>query len=126
MDLTQSAPKSGEGTGLWLLKIATGALVIILLGIHLTVNHLTAPQGLLDYHEVAVYLSHPGIALMEGSFLVIVVTHALLGLRSIILDLKPSRRVLGAVNWGFSIVGAGCVVYGIWLLQVIVSRGAGG
>ncbi len=126
MDLTQSTPKSGEGAGLWLLKIITGALVVTLLIVHLIVNHFTAPGGLLNYHEVAVYLSNPWIALMESSFLVIVVTHALLGLRSIILDLKPSRAVMGFVNWGFSLLGVFSVVYGIWLIRVIVVRGTGG
>lgn len=126
MEAARSAPKSGEGTVLWLLKIITGALVIILLFVHLVVNHFTAPNGLLSYHEVAVYLSNPWIGLMESTFLVIVVSHSLIGLRSILLDLKPSRSLLSAINWVFSVVGIGSVIYGIWLIRVIVTRGAGG
>lgn len=126
MDITRSAPKSGEGAWLWLLKIVTGALVITLLFVHLVVNHFTAPNGLLSYHEVAVYLANPWITVMESAFLIIVVSHALIGLRSILLDLKPSRAALGLINWGFLVVGAGSVVYGIWLLRIIVRSGAGG
>jgi succinate dehydrogenase / fumarate reductase, membrane anchor subunit len=126
MEFTGSAPKSGENVGLWLLKIITGALVIVLIFVHLIVNHFTAQNGLLSYHDVAVYLSNPWIALMEGTFLVVVVSHALLGLRSILLDLKPSRSILGAINWVFSIVGVVAVIYGIWLIRTIVSRGVGG
>jgi succinate dehydrogenase / fumarate reductase membrane anchor subunit len=126
MDLARSAPKSGENLGLWLLKIVTGALVIVLLFVHLIVHHFTAQNGLLSYHDVAVYLSNPWIAWMESVFLVVVVSHALLGLRSILLDLKPSRSVLGAINWVFSIVGVVAVIYGIWLIRTIVTQGVGG
>ena len=126
MEISETSPKSGEGAGLWLLKIVTGALVITLLFVHLIVNHFTAPHGLLDYHDVAVYLSNPWIAFMEESFLVLVVSHSLLGLRSVVLDLNPARTVLQAINWIFALIGVSAVVYGIWLIQVIVSRGTGG
>ncbi len=36
-----STNKSGESLGLWLLKIITGALVIVLLFVHLVVNHFS-------------------------------------------------------------------------------------
>ena len=49
---TKSSPKSGENSWLWLLKIVTGFLVVIILAIHLVVNHLVAPGGLLTYKEV--------------------------------------------------------------------------
>ncbi len=126
MDISHSGLKSGEGTWLWLAKIITGALVITLLFVHFIVNHYTAPTGLLSYREVVVYLSNPWIALMESAFLVIVVAHALIGLRSIILDLKPPRMLLTAVNWVFSIVGVVSIIYGIWLIRTIVTRGVGG
>ncbi len=126
MEINRSLPKTGETVGLWLLKLATGALVIVLLFVHLIVNHFTAPNGLLTYQGVVAYLSNPWIALMESTFLVVVVTHSLIGLRSILLDLKPSRGALGTINWAFSIVGVVAVVYGLWLIRTIVVRGAGG
>jgi succinate dehydrogenase hydrophobic anchor subunit len=87
---------------------------------------LVAPNGLLSYREVAEYLALPGIALMESTFLVVVIVHALLATRSVLLDLKPSRTVLSGINWTFLLVGVGATAYGIWLLQVIVQRGTGG
>ncbi len=121
-----SSPKSGETTWLWLTKLVTGVLVIVLLFVHLIVNHLVAPNGLLSYREVAEYLALPGIAFMESTFLVIVIAHALLAMRSVLLDLKPSRAVLSGINWSFLLIGVGATVYGIWLLQVIVQRGTAG
>lgn len=119
----QSAPKSGEGFWLWFIKILSGLLVIAILITHLIVNHFVAQNGLLSWQDVVNYYQNPIIPLMEIAFVTIVVSHALIGLRSIILDLKPSRSVLTFVNWLFSIVGVVSVVYGIWLITVIVSFG---
>jgi succinate dehydrogenase hydrophobic anchor subunit len=121
-----SSPKTGETSWLWLAKLVTGVLVIVLLFVHLIVNHLVAPNGLLSYREVAEYLALPGIAIMESTFLVVVIAHALLATRSVLLDLKPSRAALSGINWSFLAIGIGATVYGIWLLQVIVQRGTGG
>lgn len=120
-----STPKSGEGMWLWLAKIASGVLVIVLLFVHLAVNHLIGSEsaGLLTFEEVVAYLSNPWIALMEGSFLVIVVTHALLGVRSVLLDLNPSPRAVRLIDWSFSLLGLVSIAYGIWLLRVITSQG---
>ncbi|MEJ2706871.1 MAG: hypothetical protein P8074_04575 [Anaerolineales bacterium] len=119
----KSVPKTGENVWIWLLKIVTGVLVIALLFTHLVVNHLVAPEGLLTYQEVVAYLSNPWVAVMEMSFLVIVVSHALVGTRSIILDLNPSRSMLRLLDGLFTLVGIASVVYGVWLIQVIISQG---
>jgi succinate dehydrogenase hydrophobic anchor subunit len=62
---------------------------------------------------------------MEGLFLAFVVSHSLIGLRGIILDLNPSKAVMTFVNWLFSIVGVAAVVWGLYLISTIVSNGAG-
>jgi succinate dehydrogenase / fumarate reductase membrane anchor subunit len=123
---TASAPKSGENTWLWLLKLVTGVLVIVILGIHLAINHFISdnPGGLLSYADVVAYYQNPIIPIMEVLFLIFVVSHSLLGLRSILLDLKPSRSALAAINVMLSVVGVTAVGYGIWLISVIVARGA--
>jgi len=125
METSKSVPKSGEGSGLWLLKIVTGLLLIIILAVHFTVNHMLGSMaGLLTYEEVVLYYANNLIIpFMEILFVIFVVSHALLGLRSIILDMHPTRKTLGVINWLFMIVGAVSIVYGIWLVMVIVQRG---
>jgi succinate dehydrogenase hydrophobic anchor subunit len=123
MDNAISQPKRGETTWLWLLKIVTGVLVVIILGVHLVVNHLVSPDGLLTFQQVVVYLSNPWVALMEGTFLVLAVFHALLGVRSVILDLHPSQRAIRGMDVVFSVVGVVAIVYGIWLLRAIQAHG---
>ncbi|HVN52700.1 MAG TPA: hypothetical protein VMT46_00115 [Anaerolineaceae bacterium] len=116
-----SAPKSGENTWLWLWKLASGPLIFILILIHFAVNHYLGSNGLLSYREVLSYYSNSIVPVMEGIFLVVVVSHSLLGLRSVILDLHPSRSLLRAIDWIFLLGGTAAVVYGIWLLNVIVA-----
>lgn len=116
-------PRSGEGAGLWFLKILTGFLVIVVLVIHLIVNHLIVEGGLLTYADVVHYYQNPIIPILEIAFLIFVVTHALMGLRSVLLDLHPSNQVLRFINYGLVVLGVGSIAYGIWLVLVIVGRG---
>lgn len=117
-----SAPRSGENSWLWLVKIVTGPLLIVLILVHFIVNHFIGQNGLLTYADVVAYYSNPLIPLMEIIFLATVVTHSLSGLRGIILDLKPSRGVLTAVDWLLTLVGVAAISYGAWLALVIASR----
>ncbi len=118
----KTAPKTGENVWIWLLKILTGLGIIVLLAVHLIVNHLTAVGGLLTHADVVAYYTNPWIVLMEAVFLLFVVSHSLIGLRSIILDLKPSRPMLRLVDVAFVIIGVTSSVYGIWLLQAVVRQ----
>ena len=118
-----SGPKSGEGMWLWLFKILSGGIIIFLLIVHFIVNHLVAPGGLLSWADVVRYYTNPVIPIMEIGFLAFVVSHSLIGLRSIILDLKPSRSILKVVDWLFILVGVFAVIYGIWLVFAIIAQG---
>ena len=118
-----SAPRSGENTWLWLVKIITGPLLLVLLGIHLVVNHFIGETGLLTYADVVAYYQNPIIPIMEICFLIAVVTHSLSGLRGIILDLKPSRNILKVIDVILVIFGVAVVIYGTWLALVIASKG---
>jgi succinate dehydrogenase hydrophobic anchor subunit len=120
----RTGAKPKETAGMWLVKIATGVLVVVFILVHLVVNHLVAEGGLLSYADVVRYLANPWITLMESCFLVIVVAHSLVGTRSIILDLDPPARLQRGIDAFLWLLGAGSVVYGIWLLRVIVTQGA--
>ncbi len=117
----KSTPKLSEGFWLWAIKLATGVLIVILLLVHFIVNH-TASQGLLTYADVIAYYSNPAIVVMEIAFLAAVVSHGLIGLRGIILDLNPPAKLMHTLDWVMVIVGIGAVIYGISLAMVIASR----
>lgn len=122
--MNRSTPKPNEGAGLWLYKIIAGLLVVVVQGIHFVVNHMVAPEGLLSYADVVRYYQNPAVVWMEVFFLVVVVSHSLVGLRSIILDLNPPQRIIGVMNVVLLVVGSGAVIYGVWLALEIASRGS--
>src|SRR5512142_3366910 len=111
----RSAPSASENTWLWMVKILTGPLLVILLFIHFLVNHLLGQTGLLTYADVVAYYRNPIIPVMEVIFLATVVTHSLIGLRGILLDLNPARRFLKVIDGGLILLGIAAVSYGIWL-----------
>lgn len=121
---TRTVPNSRENTWLWLIKIVTGVLIIVILIIHFIVNHFIGENALLTYADIVAYYSNPIIPIMEVAFLVLVVSHSLIGLRSILLDLNPSEGVLRVVDWLFTLVGVVSIIYGIWLIRAVLSQGA--
>jgi succinate dehydrogenase / fumarate reductase membrane anchor subunit len=74
------------------LKIFSGGLVLVLLVVHFLVNHYLAPEGLLSHAEVVQYYQNPIVPIMEGIFLFVVLSHALIGLRGIIMDLNRANQ----------------------------------
>jgi succinate dehydrogenase hydrophobic anchor subunit len=119
---TPSVPKPREGAWLWLFKIVAGLLIFVILGVHFVINHLVAPNGLLSYADVVAYFNNPWVVAMEIFFLVFVVSHALVGMRSILLDLNPSSRTLRLADIFMVLLGSVSIVYGIWLALTIASR----
>ena len=119
-------PRRGENTWLWLTKIVTGPLLLLILILHFTVNHYlgSMSSGLMTYADVVGYYKHPIIPSIEMFFLVTVVTHSLIGLRGILVDMNPTRRVLDVASWVLGLLGVSSIVYGAWLLLTIASRGA--
>lgn len=117
----EDKPQNSPGTLRWFTQAGLGILLVILLSVHLIVNHLVAPQGLLSYTDVIHYYDVPGIPLLEVLFLIVVVAHCLLGLHSILLDLKPPVKIKIALIWLLYILGVTVAVYGIRLTWVIAA-----
>jgi succinate dehydrogenase / fumarate reductase membrane anchor subunit len=69
-----SRPRLGETTWVWLIKIVTGPLLVLLLILHLTVNHYlgSTSSGLMTYDDVIMYYQNPIIPAIEILFLVTV------------------------------------------------------
>lgn len=120
---TKSSPKANERVWLWLLKIISGLLIVFFLGTHFFINHLTgtAEGGMLTFEEVLKMYTQPGYLILEGLFLTTVISHGLIGLRGVILDLDLSRGTMKVLDVVFLLVGIGAVGYGIWLLLTVAS-----
>lgn len=121
-----SGPRPGENTWIWLVKIVTGPLLLVVLGLHFTVNHYLGSMstGLMTYDDIIRYFQNPIIPAIEILFLITVVTHSLTGLRGIILDMNPSRNTLNILTWLLVILGVSSIAYGVWLALTIASLGS--
>jgi succinate dehydrogenase cytochrome b556 subunit len=106
----------------WILQAVTGALLIVLLGLHMVVQHFVVAGGLRKFADVVAYISNPFVFLLEIAFLIVVTWHALLGVRAIIFDLglKPTTERKVVV---LTVIGLLTVSYGIWLSATIVAQG---
>jgi succinate dehydrogenase hydrophobic anchor subunit len=117
-----SRPKHNESVWLWLIKIIAGLLVIVVLGIHFVINHALAPGGLLTYQDVIQYYKNPIVPIMEAFFLIVVVVHAALGLRGILLDMNPKQYLRKWIDGILAAAGGFAIIYGTWLLVVLSQR----
>lgn len=105
----------------WLAQAGLGILLIVLLAVHLIVNHWTAPHGLLTYADVVSYYDLPGIIWMEATFLIVVTVHCLLGIYAILLDLNVSPAATRVLAGLLGLAGAITIVYGLRLIAIIHS-----
>jgi succinate dehydrogenase / fumarate reductase membrane anchor subunit len=119
----ENPSRSPENAALWFIKLIAGGLVFWFLSIHFVVNHLVAPGGLLTFKDVVDFYQNPFVLLMEGAFLAVVLIHAILGIRSIILDLNPSIGLIRILDKVFIFSGGIAFIYGIWLLIVVSGMG---
>jgi succinate dehydrogenase hydrophobic anchor subunit len=103
----------------WLVQVGLGALLIVLLAVHLIANHWAAPHGLLTYTDVIRYYDLPGIVWMESIFLIVVTVHCLLGLHSILLDLNLNPGITYILTRSLILAGAIAILYGLWLIIII-------
>jgi len=111
------------GSWSWILQAFTGALLLVLLGLHMVVQHFVVEGGLRNYQQVVEYLSNPFVFLLETAFLITVTWHALLGVRAILLDLGLKPATEQKLSTALTIIGVIAVAYGIWLSATIVSQG---
>lgn len=104
----------------WLWQVITGVALVLLLGLHLIANHFVARGGLRNFADVVAYLRTPVILVLEVLFLIIVTSHAMLGIRAILIDFGLSNRTEKLVSQVLTVVGILTVGYGLWLTWVII------
>jgi len=118
------AAKRDRSGSLWLIQAFSGLLLVIILGTHMIAHHFIVDGGLRNYQQVLDYVNNPMVFTIEVLFVIFGVVHALLGVRAIVTDLRPSAGALRTVNWILLFVGAVAIGYGIYL-AVALQRLAG-
>ena len=98
--------------------------MLILVTVHMVAHHFVVEEvgGLRTYAQVLEYVSNPVMFVIEVLFLVVVTTHAMLGLRSVLFDFGLSERAKRLVARGLVVLGVVTVTYGVTLIGVLASR----
>jgi succinate dehydrogenase hydrophobic anchor subunit len=107
-------------TSAWLWQIFTGVGLVVLLGLHFIANHFVAQGSLRDFAEVVAYLRNPFILSLEVLFLLCVTTHALLGVRAILLDFGLSELAERRVGRALKVLGVLTVGYGLSVTWMVI------
>lgn len=117
--------RSTGGTWGWLLQVITGGALLVLVVVHLVAQHFVveAPGGLRDYAQVLAYLGNPVMVVIESLFLIAVTWHAMLGVRSILLDLGLGVVGRRRVGIGVTTLGVVTLGYGFWMIAVLATAG---
>jgi succinate dehydrogenase hydrophobic anchor subunit len=117
------AQRGRGGTTAWILQVASGVLLVVLLGVHIVTQHFVVKGGLRDYAQVVSYLSNPAVLAVESLFVVVLIWHAMLGLRAVLLDLGFGRRGQAWITYGVTALGAVTAAYSFWLIAAIAAKG---
>ncbi len=114
----------GRSTRVWWWTVGTGAALLVLVTVHMVAHHFVVEEigGLRTYRQVLEYIGNPVIFTIESFFLLAVTIHAMLGLRSVLLDLDLGRRARRRIDVGLFILGTATVAYGFFLVGTLASR----
>jgi succinate dehydrogenase hydrophobic anchor subunit len=107
---------------LWTWHVGAGALVLVLLGLHMTVMHLDGiarvfnpePGAPIAWANVAARARTVFFLLSYTLLLGAALFHGVYGLRNIILELNPGRRVTRAVEGALVAAGLFLFAVGAW------------
>jgi succinate dehydrogenase cytochrome b556 subunit len=117
------AQPGGGGSLTWILQVVSGVLLVLLLGLHIVMQHFVASGGLRDYAQVVSYLSNPVVVAVESLFVIVLIWHAMLGLRAVLLDFGFGRRGQALITRGVVALGAVTAAYSFWLIATLAAKG---
>ncbi|MGH2536757.1 MAG: hypothetical protein ACRDHL_05135 [Candidatus Promineifilaceae bacterium] len=115
----RAAAGRGAAGALWLVQAFSGLLLVFLLLLHMVAHHFVVEGGLRTFADVVDYVSQPVIFGLEVLFLIVVIVHAVLGLRAILLDLGLTGRSQRMADRLLALLGAVTLGYGLWLAIAI-------
>jgi len=119
-----SETQSGRGGSVaWIFQVISGVLLLLLLGAHIVTQHFVVKGGLRDYAQVLSYLSNPAVLAVESLFVIVLIWHAMLGLRAVLLDFGSGRRRQALITRGVVALGVVTAAYSFWLIATLAAKG---
>jgi succinate dehydrogenase hydrophobic anchor subunit len=119
--------------GLWTWHIAAGAVILVLLGLHMTIMHLEqivrvfnpAPGDPVDWANVVARGKSVFFLVNYVLLLGAALFHGLYGLRNILFELNPAAGLRKALNGLFVAAGFALFVFGTWAAWAGFAAAAG-
>ncbi len=119
-----SETQPGRGGSLaWISQVISGVLLVFLLGVHIVAQHFVVKGGLRDYAQVMSYLANPVVLAIEILFVIVLIWHAMLGLRAVLFDFGFGRRGQALITRGVVVLGAVTAGYSFWLIATLAAKG---
>ena len=109
------------GTTAWLLQVISGVLLLFLLAAHIVAQHFIAKGGLRDYAQVVSYLGNPAVLAIESAFVVVLIWHAMLGVRAVLLDFGFGPRGQAVITRCVVFLGLVTAGYSFWLIAALAA-----
>jgi succinate dehydrogenase hydrophobic anchor subunit len=103
---------------LHLVHMLCGAVIGILLGIHMVVLHFDAILGTAEPTGWTSVIERSSQGIWVGVYIALLglaIYHALYGLRNIILEATTSPKAGPALTWSFTIIGLVAFVWGAYV-----------
>lgn len=116
-------PPDRGGSLAWIFQVVSGVLLVFLLGVHIVTQHFVVKGGLRDYGQVMSYLSNPVVLAVESLFVIVLIWHAMLGLRSVLLDFGCGPRGQALITRGVVALGVVTAAYSFWLIATLAAKG---
>lgn len=104
---------------LWTWHIGAGAVILVLLGLHMAIMHLNQTLGIfgaepLGWESVAQRATSLFFTVTYVLLLGAALYHGFYGLRNILLELDPGPGLRRTIDVGLSVVGLALFAFGTW------------
>ena len=107
----------------WAAQVVSGVLLLVLMTVHMVAQHFVVEGRLRGYADVVAWIRNPVVFAVEALLLLTVTWHGLAGVNAVLLDLGLRGRAERIAAQALRGLAAVTVVYGLWLLAAIASRG---
>lgn len=107
---------------LWTWHVGAGAVILVLLGLHMAIMHLDQTLGIfgtpgadpVEWESVAARAGSVFFTVTYVLLLGAALYHGFYGLRNILLELNPGPGIRRVINVGLAVLGVGLFVFGTW------------
>ncbi len=112
---------------LWMLNLVAGAVILVLLGVHMAIMHLDTVLGYIGLAsggtvEASAVFARSKQALFMTTYIILLgaaLYHGLYGLRKILFELTLSKGAEKFTDWFLTVAGLALFIYGSYVAVAV-------